>query len=131
MKKYSLILSERISPDTRIKVYELCKNGESLLQEFIDKIERDEILFDKVARALSIVEHSSNGLLLPKTKFRQLHDEKLPCKLYEAKAGIIRLYLFHEEKTGRVIVTGGKKDSQEKDIKAVTKIIKDYYNEHK
>jgi hypothetical protein len=41
------------------------------------------------------------------------------------------LYLFHEEKTGRVIVTGGKKDSQEKDIKAVTKIIKDYYNEHK
>jgi hypothetical protein len=48
-------------------VYELCKNGESLLQEFIDKIERDEILFDKVARALSIGEHSSNGLLLPKT----------------------------------------------------------------
>lgn len=124
-------MSERISPDTKIKVFELCKNGESLLQEFIDSVEKDEKLLDKLAGALSIVEHSSKGLLLPKTKFRQLQIKKIPCKLYEAKSGHIRVYLFHEEKTGRVIVTGGKKGDQKKDIKAVTKTIKDYYDEHK
>ncbi|KZE83343.1 hypothetical protein HX017_14215 [Myroides marinus] len=43
-----------------------------------------------------------------------------------AKSGIIRVYLFHEEKTGRVIVMGGNKDSQDQDIKKVEKIIKEY-----
>lgn len=103
MSKYSLILSERVSPNTKIKVFELCKNGKSLLQEYIDSVEKDEQLFDKVASAFSIVEHSSNGLLLPKTKFRQLQAKNLQCKLYEAKSGLVRIYLFHEEKTGRVI----------------------------
>lgn len=53
----------------------------------------------------------------------------MKCKVYEAKSGIIRLYLFHEENTGRVIVTGGKKGNQKEDIKSVLQTIKDFKNE--
>lgn len=129
MKKYSLSLSNHISNTTIISVYELCKNGESLFKPFVDEIEKDENLFDKLAGAIRIVEETSNVNRYPKTKFREIQGHNLICKVYEAKSGIIRVYLFHEEKTGRVIITGGKKDSQEKDIKYILNLIKAYYNE--
>lgn len=66
---------------------------------------------------------------LPEKKFRQLTIKGLNCKVYEAKSGSIRIYLFHEEKTGRVIVTGGKKGDQDEDISQIERIIKNYYDE--
>jgi hypothetical protein len=129
LKKYSLILSEHIPNETKIKVYELCKNEKSLFKSFVEEIEEDGNLFDKLAGALRIVEETSNLVRFPKTRFRELQGHKLNCKVYEAKSGIIRIYLFHEEFTGRVIVTGGLKDNQKEDIKALFKIISDYQNE--
>lgn len=113
--------------NTKIPVYELCKNGTSIFNEFFQEIQAEGNQLGKLAGAISIVEHSSNLITLNKKKFRQLNTT-LDCKLYEAKSGGIRIYLFHEEKTGRVIVTGGKKDNQEEDIKAVENIIKEYNN---
>lgn len=131
MSKYSLILSQNVPNSTKIDVWELCKNDKNIFQSFVDEIEIDEYLFDKLAGALRVVENSSNLIRVPKKKFRLIEGYKLNCKFYEAKSDIIRIYLFHEEKTGRVIVTGGKKDNQKKDIKSVVKIIKDYYDECK
>jgi hypothetical protein len=126
LKKYSLILSD-LASDTKITVWELCKNNESLIQSFMYGIEDDPVLLDKFAGAISIIEQSSNLKRLPKTKFRQIEGHHLKCKVYEAKSGIIRIYLFHEEHTGRIIVSGGKKGSQKKDIKSVIKLIKSFY----
>ena len=123
-------MSNKVSP-TKIKVWELCKNKKSLFQSFVDEISNDEYLFDKLAGAIGIIENSSNLNRLSKNKFRPIEGHNLKCKVYEAKSDIIRIYLFHEEKTGRVIVTGGKKDNQKVDLKSVIKIIKDYYDEHK
>lgn len=129
MKKYSLILSDHILSATKISVYELCKNGKSLFEPFVDEIEKDGNLFDKLAAAIRIVEETSNLRRYPKTKFREIQGHNLDCKIYEAKSNIIRIYLFHEEKTGRVIITGGLKDNQVKDLKSIIKIIKEYRNE--
>jgi hypothetical protein len=118
--------------NTKIDVYELCKNGKNLLESFINDIQDDENLFDKLAGALSIVEIASNLKRLPQTRWRQLHVAKqIKCKVYEAKNGAIRIYLFHEEKVGRVIITGGKKGDQPEDIKLIEKIIKDYFDERR
>ncbi|MDI3520752.1 MAG: hypothetical protein PWQ17_161 [Anaerophaga sp.] len=69
-------------------------------------------------------------ILLRKTlPGREIKGHNLTCKLYEAKSGIIRIYLFHEENKGRVIVVGGLKDNQDKDLKSVKRIIKDYQDE--
>lgn len=95
----------------------------------MNEIEKDGNLFDKLAGAIRIIEETSNLKRYPQTKFREIKGHKLGCKVYEAKSNIIRIYLFHEEKTGRVIITGGLKDNQDKDIKFILKIIKQYNNE--
>ena len=110
-------------------MYELCKNNENLFNSFVNKIETDGNLFDSLAGAIRIIEDTANLILKPKNKFREIRDHKLSCKVYEAKYGSIRIYLFHEQKTGRVIVTGGLKGDQDEDIKSVIKIIKDYQDE--
>ncbi|MFT4757632.1 MAG: SAM-dependent MidA family methyltransferase [Vicingaceae bacterium] len=127
MSKYSLILSPNTSTTTKIKVLELCKNGGSLFQNFIDKIENDGNLIDQLSGAIRIIEDTANLNRRPQTKFREIKDSKIKCKIYEAKSGSIRVYLFHEEKTGRVIVSGGLKGDQDEDIKAIKKVIKEYY----
>jgi len=98
---------------------------------FIDEHQNDALIFDKIAGALSIIEITSNLLRLPKIKFRLIEGHGMNCKVYEAKSGIIRLYLFHEENTGRVIVTVGKKGNQKEDIKSVLQTIKNFKNESK
>lgn len=128
MKKYSLTLSPHIPHNTKIEVYELCKNGKSLFEEFFDKIEKENNLFSNLSAAIRIIEDTANLKMRPDTQFRILHT-KLDCKVYEAKSGSIRIYLFHEENTGRVIVTGGKKSNQDEDIRNIEKIIKEYQNE--
>lgn len=122
-------MSHQISENTKIRVYELCKNGESLFEAFFHKIEKDKKLFDKLAGAIRIVELSSELFRLPKAKFRLIEGHKLECKVYEAKCDVIRVYLFHEENTGRIIVTGGVKGDQKKDIQSLVKTIREYYHE--
>jgi len=130
MSKYSLILSPHIVPTTKIVVHELCKDGESLFNKFADEIVKDANLISKFAKVISIIEHSANRMKMPQTKFKQLEvGKQVSCKVYEAKAGIIRVYMFAEKHTGRIIVLGGKKNNQDKDIKLVIRTIKDYYND--
>lgn len=128
MPKYSLILS-RFTGQTKIEVFELCKNGQSIFEEFYKEIEEEGNLIGQLAGAISVIELTSNLKFLPEKKFRQLTIKGLNCKVYEAKSGSIRIYLFHEEKTGRVIVTGGKKGDQDEDISQIERIIKNYYDE--
>ncbi|MDD3721599.1 MAG: hypothetical protein PHW92_03795 [Lutibacter sp.] len=131
MKKYSLTLSQYIPNTTKIDVFELCKNDESLFKSFFSEIEKDGNLLGNLAGAIRIIEDTANLNRRPKTKFRLIEGHKLKYKVYEAKSGLIRIYLFHEENTGRIIVSGGLKDNQNKDIKKILKIIKEYQDEHK
>ena len=120
-----------MSPNTEISVFELCKDGESLIEEFAKSLEKDKKSFNEFAGAISIVERSASFKRpMPKTKFRLIEGHSLACKVYEAKKGKIRIYLFHQERTGRIIVTGGKKGNQKKDIKSLEKIIREYQDQN-
>lgn len=131
MSNNSISLSEHIPKNTKIKVFELCKDGKSLFKEFFEKIEADGNLLSDLARALRIIEDTANLKMCPKTKFRQLKlDKKIKDKVYEAKSGLVRIYLYHESNTGRIILMGGIKDNQIEDIKKVKKLILNYKNEH-
>jgi len=92
---------------------------------------KDSALSSKFAAVVRTIELTSNLNRVNKRKFREIQGHKLSVKLYEAKSqgGELRVYLFHEEKTGRVIVLGGLKKTQTKDIKRVERIIKDYIYE--
>jgi len=82
-----------------------------------------------LAGAVRIIEETSNLKRYPRTKFRELKGHNLQCKVYEAKFRSIRIYLFHQEKSGRIIITGGLKDNQKQDIKFILKTIKEYNDE--
>lgn len=129
MKKYSITLSSHIPSNTKIDVYELCKNGKSVFEEFFEQIEGEGNLISNLAAAIRIIEDSANLKMVPKSKFRVLQGLSVKCKVFEAKSGNIRIYMFHEEKTGRVIVMGGKKDSQDEDIKRLERMIKEYHKQ--
>lgn len=129
MKKYSITLSSHIPHETKIKVYELCKNGKSLFEEYFYLAKKDEKQLNELAVCLRIIESAGNMQRHPKTKFREIKDLNLNCKVYESKSGNTRIYLFHEEKTGRIIVTGGSKNNQPQDIKKIKLTIKEYFNE--
>ncbi len=123
-------MSTHIPSNTKIDVYELCKNGRSLFSDFFSEIEIEGNLLSNLAAAIRIIEDTSNLNRRPKSQFRIIQGLSVNCKVYEAKSGNIRIYLFHEEKTGRVIVIGGLKGDQDEDIKKIEKTIKDYFNEH-
>lgn len=131
MSNYSLILSEIVPNCDPIQVYELCNNNKSYFKGFAEQVVNDVALSSKFAAVIRTIEMASSLKRLSKRKFREIQGHKLPVKLYEAKSqgGEIRIYLFHEENTGRVIVLGGLKKTQNKDIRRVKQIIKDYINE--
>ena len=129
MRRFSLHLSKVIPRNTKIVVYELCKNGKSLFEEFYEKSENERKLYANITKALRIIEDTANLQRKPKKKFRQINNSTLNCKVYEAKADDVRIYLFEERKTGRIIVLGGVKGTQKRDIGKVISTIKEYYNE--
>lgn len=131
MSKYSLILSSKVSTKTKIKVFELCINEVSVLDSFIEELEKDGNFETDLYGAISNLELAANLVTLHKTKFREIKGQKINGKLFEAKKGAVRIYHFHEKNTGRIIVLGGFKTDQTKDIKAAVKTIKSYQNERK
>jgi len=124
-------LSSNVSSTTKIPVLELCINGNSVFQPFVDEIEEDGNLEGDYFGAIRNLEHAANLLRLPQTKFKELKGFNIEGKFYEAKYGSVRIYHFHEEKTGRIIVLGGLKPNQKKDIKSAVKTIKNYQDENK
>jgi oxalate decarboxylase/phosphoglucose isomerase-like protein (cupin superfamily) len=73
------------------------------------RLKKDTNLFNQLSGAVSIIYNSANLLTMPKGKFRPIEGHNLNCKVYEAKKGSIRVYLFHQENTGRIIVMRWKK----------------------
>ena len=47
-------------------------------------------------------------------------------KQYEFKTKNLRVYAFHDKSNGRIIVLGGKKGTQKKDIKRFRLILENY-----
>ena len=68
----------------------------------------------------------ANLKTLPNTKFRDITPNKSSNKEYEIKSKHLRIYLFHEENTGKIIVCGGYKTSPKSDIKHFRNLKKAY-----
>lgn len=129
MKKYSLSLCDKIQQPEKY-IYELCKNGKNEFNDFFQEIERNGTHFKYMAAALRILQDTSNNKVLRgKDKIRLL-DTVNGFKLFEIKKNILRIY-FISDTNGRIIVAGGKKDNQTKNISRIKKIIKNYIDEQK
>ena len=63
---------------------------------------------------------------LPNTKLRNLTPDKELIKEYELKTKHLRVYFIHLEKTGKIILIGGYKKEQTKDIDQFRSLKKQY-----
>ncbi len=109
--------------ETRQPVFKLLRNGRCLIDEFWIEIKKDQNLSGQGRAIWKIIEDAANGRRLPKARYRKLN---LKHNAFEAKNKQLRIYLIHEKKTGLIIVLGGKKTTQVKDLKKLIKILDEY-----
>ncbi len=124
--KYRLLRIEEI--EGRQSVFKLECNGSCQFDEFWDKIEIEGNFASELDTIQSRLEDIANGKLLPKNKFRDITPKKIKQKEYEIKTHNLRIYLTKLDNQGKLIIFGGQKNSQQKDINKFRRIKRDFFN---
>ena len=110
------------------KIFKLEIDGKYEFEEFVKLITFEMTYQKEIKTIYSRLDSIANLILLPSTKFRNITTDKSLVKEYEIKTRNLRVYLFHDEHKGKIIVCGGKKTSQKGNIKHFREIIKQYCN---
>lgn len=113
----------------KLKIFKLLIDGNCEYDEFEKKIETEGNLKSELITIVTRLHEMADLKSMPKTKFRDITPDNGTIKEYEIKTHHLRVYLFHEKNTGRVIVCGGKKGTQKADIKHLRKIKEEYFNQ--
>jgi putative component of toxin-antitoxin plasmid stabilization module len=104
----------------------LLVNGTCEYDDFEKEIEKDGNYKSELNTIIARMHEIADLKSLPKEKFRELKPKSVNTE-YEIKTKHLRVYLFHDKNTGRVIVCGGKKGTQQSDIKHFRNIKKEYF----
>ena len=116
MYKFALNKIKAISGKQQF--YDLLIDGVSQHEQFISEIENNKQYYSEHKTILSYMDHVANlKRILPKKKFRNITPSKENIKEYEFKSEHLRAYVFHLEKTGKIVTLWGYKNSQKKDLK--------------
>ncbi len=127
MNTFALIEIEEIVG--RLKIYKLGINSNCEYDEFEREIIKEASYSSELLTIQTRLRDIAECRLLPKEKFRDITPKKEMVKEYEIKTRHLRVYLFYEEQTGKVIVSGGKKTTQVKDINHFRRIKEAYFNQ--
>lgn len=99
-----------------INIFKLEVDGMIIYDQFEEQIKQDGTFDKELNNIQAILKQYAQNLSLPATKFKELRGCRDAYTEYEIKTRNLRVYLFKEEKTGSIIVVGGKKNRQSKDI---------------
>lgn len=106
--------------------YKLLVNGCSPIDEFEKGLESIyEAEMDSIYLYMEMV---ANMRSLPEKKFRELKGFKGKYKEYEFKSKHLRVYAVQHPESGKIVVMGGYKNTQKKDINTFRSIKEKYYN---
>ncbi|MCX6146165.1 MAG: hypothetical protein NTW25_02810 [Candidatus Kapabacteria bacterium] len=124
MIKFTLIEIEAIKG--KQKFFKLFKNEKC---DF-DTFEKDvRINFNsEMNKIYALMDRVANLESLPQSMFKDITPFKDKTKEYEIKTHHLRVYLIQEAKTGKIIVTGGYKNSQKIDINHFRELKRQYLN---
>ena len=91
-------------------------NGDSPLEDWFDKLTKEH--FSSIAREIKLLEMAGNQLRLP-------HSKSLEDKLFELRERSFGFRIYYTFCKGKIIllVCGGTKDSQVRDIRSARKIL--------
>jgi hypothetical protein len=116
----------------KLKIFMLIVDGKCLYEDFESEINKEGNLVTELNTIETRLQDITDCKSLPENKFKPLPTKKNDNYTeYEIKTHHLRVYLFHEKHTGRIIVNGGKKNSQKSDIRYFRSIKKEYIKQCK
>lgn len=113
----------------QIQFKKLIIDGECQFDEFFDEITRDGNLRKQLVGIVNNMNEVAQMKRLPKDKFRDITPAKESIKEFEIKKGDLRVYVIKEQ--GHIVVLGGKKGTQDEDIKQFRSIKRRYLDSKK
>ncbi len=123
MSKFALKTLEEIHGKQNFE--KLVVNDKCLFEEFEQEIQKSGRYSNELAMLFSYMEFIANGKTLPYTKFKDITPKKEQEKEYEFKTKHLRVYAI-KKKNGKIIIMGGYKNSQKKDISKFRSIKEEY-----
>ncbi len=115
----------------KLKFYKLFINGKCEFDKFYERCKRDGNLVSELIQIQARMQLLSDLKTIPNEKHKDITPKNEQIKEYEIKTKHLRIYLFHDKANGRVVVSGGKKTTQKKDIEHFRKIKKAYFDQNK
>ena len=112
-----------------IRFKKLIVDGVCQYDEFCKQIKREGNLNKQLIGLINNMNQVANLKRLPKEKFRDIAPKNDPIKEFEIKKGDMRVYLIKED--GHIIILGGKKSTQQEDIKKFRSVKKRYIESKK
>jgi putative component of toxin-antitoxin plasmid stabilization module len=124
MSKFALVDIPEVKGQITFK--KLVIDGVCQYDKFCEQIENDGNLKKQLIGIVSNMNQVAQLKRLPKEKFRDITPHKDTVKEFEIKKGDLRVYVIKEQ--GHIVVLGGKKGSQDEDIKQFRSIKSRYLN---
>ncbi len=110
--------------------FKLIKHNKCYFDDFEADIKQTGNYQSELISLYVFMEYLAEGQSLPKTKFRDITPKKEVVKEYELKTKHLRLYLIKQQ-NGKVVVLGGQKNEQKKDLHQFRAIKKQFLEEIK
>lgn len=123
---YIFALHEITEIRGKFKFFKLFVNETCEYDEFEKEIINQGNLLKELTTVIARMHEIADLKTIPKNKFRDITPKNDSTKEYEIKTKNLRVYIFHDKNTGHVIVCGGKKGTQQSDIKHFRNIKKEY-----
>jgi putative component of toxin-antitoxin plasmid stabilization module len=127
---YTFALNEIKEIEGKLKFFKLSHNGKCEFDEFYVECSKSGNLKSELIKIQARMQQLADLKSMPKEKYRDITPKNDLIKEYEIKTKHLRVYLFHDKNNGRVIVSGGRKTTQKKDILHFRKIKKEYFNKN-
>ena len=96
--------------------FELIIDGESQFSKFCKEVKDNNQYHIELLKIFTLMNLVAELKMLPQNKFKDITPYKTDVKEYEFKSKHLRVYIFHLEKTGKVVAYGGYKNTQKEDI---------------
>ena len=128
---YTFALQKLNEVEGKLSFYKLIVNGSCDFDSFCAQCEQDGNLASELRTIQSRMQQLADLKTLPQEKHKDITLKNEAIKEYEIKTKHLRGYMFHEKNTGRVIVSGGKKGTQQSDIKHFRNIKKAYLEQRR
>ncbi len=110
------------------KVDKLVIDGRCPIDEFFDILLKDKKLKNTASTIYRYIEYYAEGNNPPPKKFKALRTDKNDqIKEYEFRGGNIRIYCI-KQKNGIILVLGGYRRNQPKDLNRLRNLKKQYLN---